>query len=213
MKVGVLDYGVGNLGSVLEAVSMLRAEPVAVTRALDVHGMDCLVLPGVGHFADCRRLLDAGGWTDALRDAVLGRGRPLLGICVGMQLLADSSDEGADANGGEPVPGLGLVPGRVRHLRSLGCGLRTPHVGWNGITPEGVDPLLDGLGAGTDVYFVHSYALVADDPADVIATAEHGVRFAAAVRRSTVWGTQFHPEKSSRAGLRVLANFLGCGAC
>jgi glutamine amidotransferase len=212
MKVGVIDYGVGNLGSVLRALEELRVAPVLVNRATDMHATDCLILPGVGNFADCARMLHEGGWTTALRDEVLGYNRPLLGVCVGMQLLADSSTEGAQA--GQNVAGLGFVPGEVRHLSSFGCKLRIPHVGWNGITRTRTDDhLFDGMPDGTDFYFVHSYAFAPQDPADVLATTDHGVPVTAAVRRGHVWGTQFHPEKSSRAGFRLLKNFIEGPAC
>jgi glutamine amidotransferase len=212
VKVGVIDYGVGNLGSVLRAVEELRVTPVLVNRAQDMHATDCLILPGVGHFADCVQLLQDGGWTQALRDEVLGYNRPLLGVCLGMQLLADASMEGANDSHG--VPGLGLVPGRVEHLRTLGCTTRVPHVGWNGITRTRTDDhLFHGMPDGTDFYFVHSYAFVPQDPADVLATTDCGVPVTAAVRRGHVWGTQFHPEKSSRAGFRLLKNFIEGPAC
>lgn len=212
MRIGVIDYGVGNLGSVLRALEELRVAPVLVHRAVDLHGVDCLVLPGVGNFADCARLLRAGGWTEALRDEVLGYDRPLLGICVGMQLLADVSTEGADD--GQESPGLGLVPGRVEHLRALGSTLRVPHVGWNSIGRcASSDSLLAGIPDGTDFYFVHSYGFVPADPADLLATVDYGVPIAAAVRRGHVWGTQFHPEKSSRAGFRLLRNFIEAPQC
>jgi glutamine amidotransferase len=212
MKVGVIDYGVGNLGSVLRSLEELRVAPVLVNRAADLHATDCLILPGVGNFADCARLLDAGGWTSALRDEVLGYQRPMLGVCVGMQLLADSSTEGAADSRG--TPGLGFIPGQVRHLREIGCTLRVPHVGWNGITrtPDN-DQLFKGIPDGTDFYFVHSYAFVPQDGADVLATTDYGVPVTAAVRRGHVWGTQFHPEKSSRAGFRLLRNFIEGPAC
>ena len=209
MKVGVIDYGVGNLGSVMRALEELRAKPVLVNRATDMHATDCLILPGVGNFADCVRLLDAGGWMSALRDEVLGYDRPLLGVCVGMQLLASCSMEGADVDQPSGVSGLGFIPGRVEHLRSLGCTMRVPHVGWNAITKRvGTHELFEGIPDGTDFYFVHSYAFVPDDPADVLATVEYGVPVAAAVRRGRIWGTQFHPEKSSRAGFQLLRNFI-----
>lgn len=214
MKVGVIDYGVGNLGSVLRALEELRVTPVLVNRAVDMHAADCLILPGVGNFADCARLLDAGGWPTALRDEVLGYGRPLLGVCVGMQLLADASMEGADSAQTQGTPGLGLVPGRVESLRTLGCTLRVPHVGWNSITrARDAGNLFDGIPDSTDFYFVHSYAFVPQDPADVLAITDYGVPVTAAVRRGYVWGTQFHPEKSSRAGFRLLRNFMAGPAC
>ena len=212
MKVGVIDYGVGNLGSVLRALEELRVAPVLVNRAADMHATDCLILPGVGNFADCARLLDEGGWTTALRDEVLGYSRPLLGVCVGMQLLADSSTEGAAD--GQDTPGLGFIPGQVRHLRSFGCTQRVPHVGWNGITRTRTDDhLFDDIPDGTDFYFVHSYAFAPQDAADVLATTDYGVPVTAAVRRGHVWGTQFHPEKSSRAGFRLLKNFIEGPTC
>ena len=213
MKVGVIDYGVGNLGSVLRALDELRVAPVLVNRASDMHASDFLILPGVGNFADCARLLDSGGWTSALRDEVMGFNKPLLGICVGMQLLADSSTEGGVASG-MGTPGLGFIPGQVRHLRSLGSTQRVPHAGWNSITrtcPN--EPLFGGIPDGTDLYFVHSYAFLPADASDVLAITDYGIPVTAAVRRGNVWGTQFHPEKSSRAGLRVLRNFIEGSAC
>lgn len=212
MKVGVIDYGVGNLGSVLRALEELRVAPVLVNRATDMHATNCLILPGVGNFADCARLLEAGGWTTALRDEVQGYKRPLLGVCVGMQLLADSSTEGASE--GQDSPGLGFIPGQVRHLRSFGCTQRVPHVGWNGITRTRTDDhLFDNIPDGTDFYFVHSYAFAPQDAGDVLATTDYGVPVTAAVRRGHVWGTQFHPEKSSRAGFRLLKNFIEGPTC
>lgn len=212
MRVGVIDYGVGNLGSVLRALEELRVAPVLINRAVDMHTTDCVILPGVGNFADCAGLLQAGGWVQALQQEVLGYGRPLLGVCVGMQLLADSSTEGTQD--GRGTPGLGFVPGRVDHLRVLGCEGRVPHVGWNGIVRSAAsDPLFDGIPDGTDFYFVHSYAFVPEDPADVLATTDYGVPVTAAVRRGHVWGTQFHPEKSSRAGFRLLRNFITGPVC
>jgi len=214
MKAGVVDYGVGNLGSVLRALEELRVTPVLINRAVDLHAVDCLILPGVGNFADCVRLLEGGGWVQPLREEVLGYQRPLLGVCVGMQLLADASMEGAETSDGQGIPGLGLIPGRVEHLRTLGCTHRVPHVGWNSITraPD-AGSLFDGIPDGTVFYFVHSYAFVPQNSADILATTDYGVPVTAAVRRGHVWGTQFHPEKSSRAGFRLLRNFIEGPAC
>jgi glutamine amidotransferase len=212
MRVGVIDYGVGNLGSVMRALEELRVKAILIDRAVDMHSADSLILPGVGNFSDCMGLLKIGGFTEALAQEVKGYGRPLLGICVGMQMLADLSTEGAAIH--QETSGLGFIPGRVEHVRILGCSLRVPHVGWNAITRVGApDPLLDGLPDGTDFYFVHSYAFVPREPADVLATADYGVPLTAAVRRGHVWGTQFHPEKSSRAGFQLLRNFIQNSAC
>lgn len=207
MKVGVIDYGVGNLGSVVGALEELRVTPVLINRAIDMHNADCLILPGVGNFADCRKLLDEGGWVAALHDEVLGYKKPLLGVCLGMQLLADSSAEGAVD--GHVTEGLGFVPGVVKHLRKLGSTLRVPHIGWNSIvSTQKNDSLLVGIPDGTDFYFVHSYAFVPESSADILAVTEYGVPVTAIVRRGHVWGTQFHPEKSSKAGFRLLRNFI-----
>jgi imidazole glycerol-phosphate synthase subunit HisH len=212
MKVGVVNYGVGNLGSVLGALEALHVSPVLVNKPVDINKTDGLILPGVGNFADCAQLLEVGGWNNALRDEVLGNCLPLLGVCVGMQLLADSSSEGA--RDGRDSPGLGFIPGNVKHLRTLGCNLRVPHVGWNGVSCTKInDPLFKGIPDGTDFYFVHSYAFQSQDDADVLATTDYGIPITAAVRRGHVWGTQFHPEKSSRAGFRLLNNFIESLAC
>lgn len=209
MKVGVIDYGVGNLGSVIRVLESLRVAPVLVTSPIDLPGCDRLILPGVGNFSDCARLLASGGWTSGLREVVKENERPILGICVGMQLLAETSTEGSDDSLNKPA-GLGLIPGSVEHLTTLGCDLKVPHVGWNGVTAlhtESSD-LFRGIPDGTDFYFVHSYAFIPAESQHVIATVDYGIPVTAAVRSGHVWGTQFHPEKSSRAGFQLLRNFI-----
>lgn len=213
MRVGVIDYGVGNLGSVCRSLEELRVSPVLVDRATDLHTVDCMILPGVGNFGDCMDILRTCGWVAALQDEVQGRGKPLLGVCLGMQLLAGYGTEGSEGQASDGIEGLGFVPGRVQHLATLGCRLRIPHVGWNAIEPVAATGLFDGIPAGTDFYFVHSYAFHAADRADVLATTQYDITVTAAVHRGRVWGTQFHPEKSSRAGFRVLRNFLSGEAC
>lgn len=214
MRVGVVDYGVGNVGSVMRALEELNVVPILVTRAIDIGSTDSLILPGVGNFSDCARLLNEGGWYQALQDEVQGRQKPLLGVCVGMQLLASCSMEGAATDATDGTPGLGFIPGRIEHLRTLGCSLRVPHVGWNEVTgcaPKG--GLFDGIPDGTDFYFVHSYAFMPNDPVDILAITDYGIPITAAVGRGRIWGTQFHPEKSSFAGNRLLRNFITEAAC
>lgn len=206
MKVGVLDYGVGNLGSVLRALEELRVTPLLIDRAIDAHQADALILPGVGGFTECKQILDRGGWSEAVREEAIVYKKPLLGICLGMQLLADFGEEGAYV--GQPTPGLGLIPGRVLGLRGLGCSARIPHIGWNSISTRGDNSLFDGIPDGTDFYFVHSYAFIPQSDDDIVAVTDYGVDVTAAVARGNVWGTQFHPEKSSRAGFRLLKNFI-----
>jgi len=211
MKVGIIDYGVGNLGSVVRALEELNVSPILIDRPSDMHAVDCLILPGVGSFTDCKGLLDKNGWTNALKDEVAGNNKPLLGICLGMQLLADLGMEGAtDENG---TPGLGFIPGQVRSLTSLGCTSHVPHMGWNSITVRKQTHLLSGIPDCTDFYFVHSYAFVPQNPDNVLAVTDYDIPVTAVVGRGNVWGTQFHPEKSSRAGFKVLRNFVEGSAC
>lgn len=212
IRVGVIDYGVGNHGSMLRALEQLRVIPVLVTRASEIHQTDRLVLPGVGNFTDCISLLANAGWIAALQNDVLGYKKPLLGVCLGMQLLADSSSEGAAER--QDTPGLGFIPGRVQHISNFVTKLRVPHVGWNCITRALThDPLFKGIHDRTDFYFVHSYTFVTEDQNDVLAITDYGAPLTAAVRRGHITGTQFHPEKSSRAGLQVLQNFIDTPSC
>jgi len=212
MRVGVINYGVGNLGSVLRSLEELGAESIRIDSAAEMGNTDCLILPGVGNFADCAALLNQGGWVDALHREVIERRTPLLGICVGMQLLATGSFEGSID--GKLVAGLGFIPGEVKHLRELGCNLRVPHVGWNSVTQHGENcHLLASIPDGTDFYFVHSYAFIPYEAADLQASTDYGAPVSAIVRRGHIWGTQFHPEKSSRAGFQLLRNFIEGTEC
>jgi len=214
MKVGVIDYGVGNLGSVMSALEQLRVAPTLVTSPNALGSMDRIILPGVGNFSDCAHLLEAGGWRVALEGEVRDAGKPLLGVCVGMQLLASSSMEGVITDGDRKNLGLGLIPGKVESLRSLGCTLRVPHVGWNSVTPlTSQEGLFKGIAHDTDFYFVHSFTFVPELEEHVLARTEYGIPVVAAVRHGNVCGTQFHPEKSSRAGLRLLRNFIEGATC
>jgi imidazole glycerol-phosphate synthase subunit HisH len=214
MRVGVIDYGVGNLGSVLRALEELRARPILITCAIEVQTVDSLILPGVGSFSDCAKLLNNGGWVHALQDEVCANAKPLLGICLGMQLLATSSVEGIDENESRSTHGLDFISGRVESLQSLGCDLRIPHVGWNEVKScTSNNRLFDGIPDGTDFYFAHSYSFVPDDSLHVLATTDYGISITAAVRRGHIWGTQFHPEKSSRAGFQLLRNFIEHPKC
>lgn len=205
MKIGVIDYGSGNLGSVLRTFENLGANADLVENPSRLGDYRVAILPGVGNFTSSMNDLGERGWIDVLRDWVSSQKTDLLGICVGMQLLADFGDEGADGDG--PTKGLGLIRGTVRHLTTFGCNERVPHVGWNSIQHSG-DPLFRGIQPGTDFYFVHSYAMHVTHDADLIAHVQYGAKLPAAVRSGRVYGTQFHPEKSGRAGHAMLKNFL-----
>lgn len=206
MNVGVVNYGMGNLASVQKAVETLGHAALVTDNPPDLLNCHRIILPGVGAFAEGMDRLAAQGWPDAIHRAVDG-GRPLLGICLGMQFLADRGNEGGERQG------LGLIAGEIVSLRTMGCGERVPHVGWNETRTTGADPLFEGLPEATDFYFVHSFAMRPAHEEDVLATTLYGCKVTAAVRRARVWGTQFHPEKSSKAGLRLLRNFIELGEC
>jgi imidazole glycerol-phosphate synthase subunit HisH len=198
--VAVIDYGMGNLRSVLNAMEHLGAEVKLVTSADELDTVDKVILPGVGAFRDGIRNLDERGLTVALRQFAR-RGGTLLGICLGMQLLASTGHEHGQTDG------LGLIPGTVDRL-DIGPGLRVPHVGWNTVTPLRDSNLMVGLPAEPIFYFVHSYQLVPEIPSTVTGTTEYGQPLAACVERANILGVQFHPEKSQRDGLMLLKNFL-----
>ena len=210
MTVAIIDYGSGNLRSAAKAFERAIAEArlgldVIVTgRAEDLSGATHIVLPGVGAFADCRRGLGAlDGMEDALTAQVIDAGTPFLGICVGMQLMADIGREHVD------TPGFGWIPGEVVALTPTDSSLKIPHMGWNALKVEDPShPFLDGIGEDAHVYFVHSYGLVPKDPSQVLATADYGGPVTAVAGRDNLLGTQFHPEKSQAVGLRLITNFL-----
>lgn len=202
MSVGVLDYGIGNIGSILSMHRRLAipAEPVTSADQLDRH--DRFILPGVGAFDTGMARLRERGFAGPLERLVIGERRPILGICLGMQMLADRSEEGEGAE-----KGLGWIPGTVRHMRGrVPPQTRIPFMGWAWITVRRSEPLLEAVGPQR-FYFVHSLAFVPDNPDHVIATVDYGAEICAAVGRANVWGTQFHPEKSHRFGMRLLQNF------
>ena len=211
-RVVIIDYGSGNLHSAAKAFEraareseanadiIVTADPQAVATA------DRVVLPGVGAFADCKRgLAGVPGMREALEDTVRGKGRPFLGICVGMQLMADRGLEF------EVTEGLGWIAGEVRAIEPADKHLKIPHMGWNTLDAASKHPLLDGIATGPGglhAYFVHSFHLAVADRATIVAETDYGGPVTAMVARGNVAGTQFHPEKSQTLGLRLLANFL-----
>jgi glutamine amidotransferase len=199
--VAVIDYGMGNLDSVARAVDECGGRPVLAERPKELASAAAVILPGVGAFAKGMENIRARGFDEALERDVVAAGVPLLGLCLGMQLLASHGDEGSGAHG------LGLVPGTVVRIDPVD-GLRVPHVGWNEVHLDRASRLFEGIESGRDFYFVHSYHFVVEDTADVVGWTEYGARIAAAVQRGNVYGVQFHPEKSQRAGFALLRNFL-----
>ena len=193
--IAVADYGSGNLHSVSRAIARVGGSALVSRDPGEIATADALVIPGVGHFGACMRAICEHGIDRAIED-FRTTGRPVFGVCVGMQVLFEGSDEDAE-------PGLGVLPGRVERLTG---DVRVPHMGWNTATFTTSHPYLDGLADCTRFYFVHSFAPAAGETA--VATTTHGVTFAAAVARNNVFATQFHPEKSGEAGLHVYERFV-----
>ncbi len=192
----VLDYGMGNLGSVSRALQHLGA---VFTVSDSAAGASKLIIPGVGAFAAAMEAIRSQAET--IR-ALASDGVPILGICLGQQLLFDESEEGS------LTPGLGLLRGRVRYLPT--DGVKVPHIGWNALTSPRAIALLNGIPSESEVYFVHSLYTDCADAEDIAAETTHGISFPSAVQRGNIWGVQFHPEKSGDIGLQILENFVRC---
>ena len=202
--IAIMDYGVGNLFSVEKAFLFLGADAAVTSDAETLRRAEKIVLPGVGAFGDCMKNLRASGMVPVLAERVKA-GVPLLGICVGLQILFEGSDESPDAEG------LGFLRGRVRKIRA--DGLKIPHMGWNSLHIERRAPmdLFAGFSAEPFVYFVHSYHAVPEEAGVVTATADYGERLTAAVAKDNICATQFHPEKSGDVGLKIIKNFIDGG--
>ncbi|SMO62537.1 imidazole glycerol phosphate synthase subunit HisH [Paracoccus laeviglucosivorans] len=205
MRVALVDYDSGNLHSAEKAFALMGrdvgAQVIVTSDPEAVADADRIVLPGDGAFPACRKALDeVPGMVDALRDAVLARGVPFMGICVGMQMLAETGHEYRE------TAGLGWIGGQIQAIRAPG--LKVPHMGWNDLTVHGAHPVLDGIKTGDHAYFVHSWQFDVTDPAHLLATVDYGSAVTAVVGRDNIVGCQFHPEKSQDVGLRIIANFL-----
>jgi len=200
--IAIIDYGAGNLRSVRNALTYLGAQVITACAPDQLAGAEKIVLPGVGAFGAGIGALRSAGFEAPIKAAV-EVGTPLLGICLGMQFLFESSDEMGQHQG------LGVLPGRV--TRFVSTDLKIPHMGWNCLDVQQANPLLEGVSSGAYAYFVHSYYVEAADPGDVLATTNYGIPFAAVIGRDNVFGIQPHPEKSQSVGLRILKNFVEMG--
>ncbi len=207
MKVAIINYGMGNMSSVRRSFDVIGAETIIAEHPSELYKADRIVLPGVGAFTEGMFRLHDGGWVTALHNLVVIQGKPLLGICLGMQMLATRGNEGSDTSG------LNLIPGNVQRLDMMGCKLRIPHVGWNEVQYKFDDVLFAKIPDASDFYFVHSYAFIPEVPQHVVATVPYGFDIAAAVRKDNIFGCQFHPEKSSKAGRQLLKNFMSYLSC
>jgi imidazole glycerol-phosphate synthase subunit HisH len=201
LNIAIIDYGLGNVASVAGALNFLGASAILTCEVSELRAASKLILPGVGAFADGMGKLRKRGLIEPLAE-IVGKGTPILGICLGAQLLCRSSEEFGHHEG------LGWINGDVRRLRSADSGLRLPHVGWNELRIVGASSLLDGIADRTLLYYCHSYAIQVDEPEIAIGFCDYGETFVAAFQSKNVFGIQPHPEKSQRAGLDLLKNFL-----
>lgn len=208
MRTAIVDYESGNLHSALKAFERVAQETgageVVVTSDPEVvRGADRIVLPGDGAFPACRKaLFDQRGLFEAIEEVVTGKGRPFLGICIGMQMLATRGMEYHE------TPGFGWIAGQVARIMPGDATLKVPHMGWNDLVIDHPHPVLDGISTGDHAYFVHSYHFQVADAAERLAHCDYGTEITAIVGRGNIVGTQFHPEKSQATGLRLIANFL-----
>jgi glutamine amidotransferase len=199
-RVVIVDYGAGNLRSVARAVAHAGHEPIVTDDREQVDAADALIVPGVGAAADTMRNLREHGMVEPIREYIAS-GRPFFGVCMGQQALLSISEEGGEHEC------LGIIPGRVKKLEA-GDGRKVPHMGWNNVRQKSPHPIFDGIADDAYFYFVHSYYPQPEDPNVVIGETEYGVTFASVLARDNIVATQFHPEKSGEAGLRMYANFL-----
>jgi glutamine amidotransferase len=202
MAIGIINYGMGNIASIQNAFESLGAEVFLVETPDMLKAAERIILPGVGAFSAAMQHLNEEKWIPAIEHAVHEQKRPLLGICLGMQLLLTSGDEGGTC------AGLGFIDGEVKHLKFSDPSLRIPHMGWNEVDYTVDSPLFKDIPDRSDFYFVHSYAAVTKSDTNVIAHTQYGDNFTVAIARDNVFGVQFHPEKSSIPGRKLLQNFL-----
>lgn len=202
MKLVIIDYGMGNLQSVANAFRAVDCVPAISVHPQDLKTADRIVLPGVGAFGDGMKNLRVSGWIDVLEEEVRYRNKPFLGLCLGMQLLGTTGTEHGLHEG------LNWIAGRVERIRSDDPAIRVPHIGWNDVRFTKKNGLYSGLGDSQVFYFVHSYVLCPEDTSVISSICSHGIEFCASIEKENVWATQYHPEKSQKAGLRVLQNFL-----
>ena len=205
MIIGIISYGIGNIGSVVGSLNNLGINYQIIEEEMQFDHIDKLILPGIGSFKKCEEILDKKKFTKKIIEKVTVEKIPILGICLGMQLLASLGAEG-NINGFSK--GLKLIEGKVENLKKLGSNFILPHIGWNNIKIKKNSPIIKNIPNDTDFYFVHSFAYNDIDQKYIIAETSYGIHFPVIIQKKHIWGTQFHPEKSSKAGLETIKNFI-----
>lgn len=198
----IINTGIANVGSVQSALNKINKKNRLINKPDQLHGASHIILPGVGSFFYGMNFLNTYGWSEEIINAVIKENIPILGICLGMQMLASYGIEGGK------IAGLDLIPGTITHLKSIGCTKRLPHIGWNDIIIQNQNcPLISGIPQNSDFYFINTYTFLPKNEGHIAATTDYGIPFTSIVGEGSIWGTQFHPEKSSKAGLYLLKNF------
>jgi glutamine amidotransferase len=205
MKILIVDYGMGNLGSVRRTFEKCGVESLVSDDFNQIEHCDKIVLPGVGAFSEAIERLKEKGWHEALKNACIKKNKSLLGICLGMQLLADASEETENGNN---VEGLGLIAGKVKRLNKIEPHEKIPHVGWNEVVFQMDSPLFQNIKSNSDFYFVHSYHLMPEYEDNILSHTPYCGNFVSAINKDSIWGVQFHPEKSSKSGIQLIKNFV-----
>ena len=200
--ISIINYGMGNIRSVENAIKGLNFQVEVITNPNDLDSSEKIILPGVGSFKAAMKLLNEGGWAEKIKYNVLEKNKPIFGICLGMQLIANNSEEFG------MTEGLNLIEGEVKSLRNLGCKIELPQIGWNSVLIKKQHKYLSGIPNITDFYFVNSFVLVPKNIEHVIAETQYDIDFCSVVAKKNIFGTQFHPEKSSKAGSKLIKNFL-----
>ena len=201
-NVYIINYGMGNLRSVENALKKLNCNCKIINDPNELDDSDKIILPGVGSFKTAINLLDKGGWINKIKYNVLKKKKNIFGICLGMQLLSDLSEE----NG--VTKGLELISGEVKNLKNLGCKLRVPQIGWNNVSIKNKHKYFEGVKDDMDFYFVNSYVFLPKDQSNIIGLTNYDINFCSVISKNNIFGTQFHPEKSSKSGIKMLTNFL-----
>ena len=197
LKIAIIDYGMGNLRSVENAVNRLNFDCKIVSIPKELNNYDKIIFPGVGSFKKAMKLLNEKSWINSIKENVLEKNKHILGICLGMQLLRTKLSSGLD-----------LIKGKIKYLGNLGCKKKIPQIGWNSISIKKKHIYLNKIPDGMDFYFVNSYVFVPEDNSYVVASTNYDVDFCSIIAKNNIFGTQFHPEKSSKAGMKILQNFL-----
>lgn len=207
MTIGIVNYQIGNLGSLFNSIKKITNDVILINNPAQLDTISKIILPGVGNFNECMDGLVNKGWSEYLARSARVEKKPLLGICLGMQVLATTGFEGAvdEVNG---TPGLNIIPGEVVNLSKVGCKNRIPHVGWNNVKIDRNSPMYEKIPDNSDFYFVHEFTFIPEDDSVISARCDYGVSLTASLASSKVWGTQFHPEKSSSLGFQLLTNFV-----